>query len=173
MTVTIENEFDPKERDEILSFDYRKTAEDVLGGFLDATECPFESEVNVLLTGEEEIREINREQRGIDSVTDVLSFPLHEYETPAGFDELDDDSFDDFDPESGELLLGDIVLCLPRIREQAAAFGHSTRREYAFLIAHSLLHLVGFDHMTPEDEERMTDMQNAILDSLGITRDAG
>ena len=137
------------------------------------TECPFESEVNVLLTGEEEIREINREQRGIDSVTDVLSFPLHEYETPAGFDELDDESFDDFDPESGELLLGDIVLCLPRIREQAAAFGHSTRREYAFLIAHSLLHLVGFDHMSPEDEERMTDMQNAILDSLGITRDAG
>ena len=98
MTVTIENEFDPKETDEILSFDYRKTAADVLGGFLDVTECPFESEVNVLLTGEEEIREINREQRGIDSVTDVLSFPLHEYETPAGFDELDDDSFDDFDP---------------------------------------------------------------------------
>ena len=173
MTVTIENEFDPKETDEILSFDYRQTAADVLDGFLDVTECPFESEVNVLLTGEEEIREINREQRGIDSVTDVLSFPLHEYETPAGFDELDDESFDDFDPESGELLLGDIVLCLPRIREQAAAFGHSTRREYAFLIAHSLLHLVGFDHMSPEDEERMTDMQNAILDSLGITRDAG
>ena len=173
MTVTIENEFDPKETDEILSFDYRKTAADVLGGFLDVTECPFESEVNVLLTGEEEIREINREQRGIDSVTDVLSLPLHEYETPAGFDELDEDSFDDFDPESGELLLGDIVLCLPKIREQAAAFGHSTRREYAFLIAHSLLHLVGFDHMSPEDEVEMTDMQNTILDSLGITRDAG
>ena len=89
------------------------------------------------------------------------------------FDELDEDSFDDFDPESGELLLGDIVLCLPKIREQAAAFGHSTRREYAFLIAHSLLHLVGFDHMSPEDEVEMTDMQNTILDSLGITRDAG
>ena len=171
MTVTIENEFDKALTDEILNFDYRKTAEDVLEGFLDATECPYESEVSILLTGEDEIREINREQRGIDHVTDVLSFPLHEYISPAGYDELDEDSFDDFGPETGELLLGDIVLCVPRIREQAASFGHSTRREYAFLIAHSLLHLVGFDHMEPEDEEKMTAMQNDILNGLGITRD--
>ncbi len=172
MTVTIENEYDPKETEEILPFDYVKTATEVLEGFLDATQCPYESEVSILLTGEEEIREINRSQRGVDSVTDVLSFPLHEYSTPAGYDELDDDSFDDFDPESGELLLGDIVLCLPKMREQASSFGHSTKREYAFLIAHSLLHLAGYDHMLPEDEERMTDMQNAILNDLGITRDA-
>ena len=172
MSVTIENEFDPKETEEILAFDYQKTASDVLECFLDMTESPYEASVSILLTGENEIREINRDQRNIDSVTDVLSFPFHEYEVPGAYSELDEDSFDDFDPETGELLLGDIVLCLPRIREQAAAYGHSTRREYAFLIAHSLLHLVGYDHMAAGDEELMTDKQNDILNALGIRRDS-
>lgn len=171
MTVTIENEFEQEGTKKILPFDYEKTASDVLSGFLDATSCPYEAEVSILLTGNDEIREINRDQRGIDSVTDVLSFPLHEYSSPAGFDELDEGSFDDFDPDSGELMLGDIVLCLPRVRDQAEEFGHSTKREFAFLIAHSLLHLVGFDHMEPADEKMMTEMQNAILIRLGITRD--
>ncbi|MDO4805288.1 MAG: rRNA maturation RNase YbeY [Lachnospiraceae bacterium] len=171
MTVTIENEFDPKETGVILPFDYQETAQDVLAAFLDAVDCPYEAGVNILLTGNDEIREINRDQRGIDSVTDVLSFPLHSYDLPAGFDELDADSFDDFDPESGELMLGDIVICIPRVREQAEEFGHSSKREFAFLIAHSLLHLVGYDHMEPEDESVMTAMQSSILEHLGITRD--
>ncbi|HAE45031.1 MAG TPA: rRNA maturation RNase YbeY [Lachnospiraceae bacterium] len=173
MTVTIENEYIPEYKEDMPALDYQKVAEDVLSGFLDATQCPYEAEVNILITGNDAIREINREQRGIDSITDVLSFPLHEYSQPAAFDELDEDSFDDFDPESGELLLGDIVLCLPRIREQAVMYGHSFLREYAFLIVHSLLHLVGYDHMSRADEERMTAMQDTIMNDLGITREGG
>ena len=173
MTVTIENEYIPEVEGDIPDIDYQKVAEDVLSGFLDATKCPYEAEVNILMTGNDAIREINREQRGIDSITDVLSFPLHEYSQPGAFDELDEESFDDFNPESGELLLGDIVLCLPRIREQAVMYGHSFLREYAFLIVHSLLHLIGYDHMNLEDEERMTAMQNIIMNDLGITRDGG
>ena len=109
--------------------------------------------------------------RGIASPTDVLSFPMHEYTHPADFEEIDQDSFDDFDPESGLLLLGDIVLCLPKIKSQAEEYGHSTMREYAFLIAHSVLHLIGYDHMTEEDAEDMFRKQDEVLSELGITRE--
>ena len=108
----------------------------------------------------------------MDRVTDVLSFPMHEYDTPGDFDELDPDGFDDFDPETGNLLLGDIVLCIPRVKSQAEEYGHSTLREFAFLIAHSALHLIGYDHMDPEGEQEMQEKQKAALDGLGITRDA-
>ena len=141
MQVQIENEYTGPDFSEILYFDYEKTAGDVVARVLSDAGCSYEAEVNILFTGEEEIREINLETRNMDRVTDVLSFPMHEYDTPGDFDELDPDGFDDFDPETGNLLLGDIVLCIPRVKSQAEEYGHSTLREFAFLIAHSALHL--------------------------------
>lgn len=171
MTVIIENEYEGSDFEEILNFDYHKTAEAVVSRVLSDCLCPYDAEVNILLTGLNEIEEINREMRDIASPTDVLSFPMHEYTYPADFEEIDPDSFDDFDPESGSLLLGDIVLCMPRIKSQAKEYGHSTLREYAFLIAHSVLHLIGYDHMTPEDADIMFRKQEDVLSELGITRE--
>ena len=119
-----------------------------------------DAQVSVTLVDNEAIREINNEHRGIDKATDVLSFPLG-----------DEDSFDT-DPETGAILLGDIVISLERAKEQAEEYGHSFRREVAFLITHSLFHLLGYDHVdSEEDEKLMFGKQDKVLDKLGITRE--
>lgn len=131
--------------------------------------CPYEAELNVLLTDNASIQEINREQRGIDAPTDVLSFPMIEYSEPADFSSLEECA-DSFNPETGELLLGDIVISVEKVLEQAESYGHSPKRELAFLTAHSMLHLFGYDHM--EDGERliMEEKQREILHNLKIER---
>ena len=133
-------------------------------------ECPYDIELNVLLTDNAAIHEINLEQRGIDAPTDVLSFPMIEYEAPADFSTVEETVEDCFNPETGELLLGDIVISVDKVLEQAESYGHSTKRELAFLVAHSMLHLFGYDHM--EDEERlvMEEKQREILHNLSIER---
>lgn len=150
-------------------FDAEETARLVVQASLEYVECPFESEVSILITNDDEIHEMNRQHRGIDRATDVLSFPMLEYEKPGDFSGFEDKD-DYFNPESGELMLGDIVLSMDRILQQAQEYGHSPRREYAFLIAHSMLHLFGFDHM--EDEERlvMEQKQREIMERIGIMR---
>lgn len=145
-------------------------AEDVALGALDEENCPYTAEVGLTLTGEEEIRKLNRETRGIDRATDVLSFPMMQYSTPGDFEEAEKSGWDAFDPETGRLMLGDIVISVPRLLAQAEEYGHSAKREYAFLLAHSLLHLMGYDHMTPSDEKIMFAKQEMILNRLGITR---
>ena len=151
-------DFDPEEW-------YHKTVDAVL----DAEKCPYEAEVNLLITDNSSIREINREQRGIDSPTDVLSFPMVQYDSPADFSDLEE--MDDcFNMESGELLLGDIVISVDKIREQAVEYGHSELREFTFLIAHSMLHLIGYDHIKDEDRELMEERQRRVMDILGIFR---
>ena len=122
------------------------------------------------LTTDEEIHKVNKEFRGIDRPTDVLSFPLLEYETPADFSRVEEDQADCFNPESGELMLGDIMISLDKVAEQAEKYGHSRLREYAFLIAHSMLHLMGYDHEDADMARDMEQRQEAILDSLGIRR---
>ncbi len=92
-----------------------------------------------------------------------------DYPAPGSFDFIENDD-DLFNPESGEVILGDIVLCLPRIYSQAKDYGHSILREYAFLIAHSMLHLFGYDHMTESDATVMEAKQKKILEILKITR---
>lgn len=113
---------------------------------------------------------MNRNFRGIDRPTDVLSFPLLNYDTPSDFSAAEEEEADSFDPESGELMLGDIVLSGDKILEQAEAYGHSVKREFAFLVAHSMLHLCGYDHMTEEEAKEMERRQEEILQSLSITR---
>ena len=101
----------------------------------------------------------------------MLSFPNVDFETEGVFDIDEDAEADYFDPDTGELILGDICISLDKVREQAEEYGHSLRREYAFLIAHSMLHLCGYDHMEPEEAARMEAKQEEILQTLGITRD--
>lgn len=153
-----------------LPVDCEALAREVIEAALDYAQCPYEAEVNLLLTTDEEIHQMNREFRGIDRPTDVLSFPMIEYEEPGRFDFLEEEEYDCFHPETGELLLGDIVISKDHVIAQAKEYGHEIKREYAFLIAHSMLHLFGYDHM--EDEERMImeRMQNEILNALNIVR---
>lgn len=167
MTINLEVEYEVE-----VPFDCHTVAMQVVEAVLDWENCPYEAEVSITLTDNEAIREINREQRGIDNPTDVLSFPMVEYETPADFAFLEEEGADCFHPESGELMLGDIVISMDRVISQAEEYGHSMRREYAFLIAHSMLHLLGYDHMEPEEASVMEEKQKAILDSIGITRTA-
>ena len=151
-------------------FDPEKLADKVIEACLDYENCPYEVQVNLLLTGNEEIKEMNRDFRQIDSATDVLSFPLLSYEKPADFSHVEEEEADSFDPESGELMLGDIVISGDKVIFQAEAYGHSVEREFAFLVAHSMLHLCGYDHMTEEEAKEMERRQEEILTGLSITR---
>lgn len=164
MRIYLENEEGPE-----LDLDYMEIANLVTEGVLDYENCPYESQVELLLTNNAEIQRINNEFRGIDRPTDVLSFPMIEYDSPADFSTIEEDD-SNFDPETGELILGNIVISKEKVIAQAEEYGHSVKREFAFLIAHSMLHLFGYDHM--EDEERlvMEEKQRNILDNLGITR---
>ena len=158
------------ESGQVLGFDEKEIAKKVIDAAVDYIECPYESQVNIVLTGNEQIKEVNREFRKIDKETDVLSFPAIDFEKPGDFSIVDDDD-EYFDMESGELMLGDMMISVDRVFSQAEEYGHSVKREYAFLIAHSMLHLFGFDHMTKEEAQEMEKMQKEILDELGITRD--
>ena len=142
----------------------------VINQAIDYTEFPFEAEINVVLTDNDAIWEINKEYRNIDRPTDVLSFPMLEYEMAGDFSGIDIEDETLFDSENGEIVLGDIMISIDKIKSQAEEYGHSQKRELAFLVAHSMLHLFGYDHMTDEERVVMEDKQRQILDILGITR---
>ncbi|MBO4807886.1 MAG: rRNA maturation RNase YbeY [Lachnospiraceae bacterium] len=129
--------------------------------------------VNLLVTDAEGIREYNKEFRNIDKETDVLSFPNMEFETPGIFDleYIEENSADFTDPDTGEVILGDIIICVERVLSQAKKYGHGVKREFAFLVAHSMLHLCGYDHMTEAEAKIMEEKQEIALAALGITRD--
>lgn len=166
MTILLDNETDIS-----LGIEYEKIADKVINASLNYLDCPYECEVNVLLTDNSGIREVNRQMRNIDSATDVLSFPSIEFNEPGDFSIVENDITSNFNSDTGELILGDIMISLEKVSEQAGAFGHSNKREYAFLIAHSMLHLAGYDHIDDEERLIMEEKQNDILDSIGYTRD--
>lgn len=141
----------------------------VIEAALDYEECPYEVEVNLLLTMNAEIQEMNQNFRQIDRATDVLSFPMIAYDEAGNFEFLED-AVDAFHPESGELILGDIVISKEKVIEQAEEYGHSIEREYAFLITHSMLHLFGYDHMEEAERIVMEAKQKEILEQLQILR---
>lgn len=154
-----------------VDFAPQEVAEAVINQVADMEEVPYEFDIYVTMVDNAAIHEINMEQRGIDRPTDVLSFPMVDFEAPAVYDMLDTEEGNVyFDPDSGELMLGDIVLSIPRIMAQAEEYGHGRKREYAFLIAHSMLHLLGYDHMTEEEAKIMEEKQNQALNALGIGR---
>ena len=160
-----------KEVDVIFDFDYEKLAKEVVDFAISHEDFPYEAEVNLTLTDNDGIQEINRAYREIDAPTDVLSFPMLSYEEAGNFSALEDDYEDNFNPDTGEIMLGDIIISIDRVKEQADAYGHSERREFAFLILHSMLHLFGYDHMTPEEAAEMEGQQHQILEEMNITRD--
>lgn len=147
----------------------REIAEEVIETALDLTGCPYEAEVSLLLTMDAQIREMNTQFRGIERATDVLSFPMVEYPLPGEFGFLEENE-GYFNPESGELSLGDIVISKEKVISQAEEYGHSVLREYAFLIVHSVLHLAGYDHMEEDERREMETKQDEIMKRLDILR---
>ena len=141
----------------------------VAGEVLRTEKADFEADVNLMIVDLDTIHEMNRDYRQIDRPTDVLSFPNLSFDSPGKFDLTE--SADVVDPETGEVVLGDIVICYDKVLEQAEEYGHSILREFAFLLTHSMLHLCGYDHMTEEETSVMEAKQNQILDTLKITRD--
>ena len=115
------------------------------------------SEISVTFVDMEEIHQLNRDYREVDSPTDVLSFPQ--------FDDLNDL------PEEGEIALGDVVICKDKAEEQAQEFGHSFEREIIYLFVHSVLHLLGYDHMDEDEKKIMRRQEEAVMEQLGITRE--
>lgn len=149
---------------------YKNIIQRAVDGVLDFEECPYEIELNIILTTNEEIHKANLEFRNMDRPTDVLSFPMIDYEVPGEFQWLEDfDSY--FNPESGELLFGDIMISMDKVWEQAREYGHSVERELAFLTVHSMLHLCGYDHMEEDEKKCMEQKQRDIMEILGISRE--
>ena len=166
MTSYVENETDV-----VFSFDVQKILEQIMEAVTGMESCPYETTVNLLITDNAGIRKYNKEYRDIDKETDVLSFPNIPFDSESNFAMVEEAEADYFDPDSGELLLGDIIISANRVEEQAREYGHSVLREFAFLTAHSMFHLCGYDHMTPEEAAVMEQKQDAVLTQLGITRE--
>ena len=167
MTFYVENEVDAD-----FGFDIEELANSVADTVLKMEGCAADLEVGLTITDSEGIHELNKEFRGIDSPTDVLSFPNVSYENAGDFSVLLGEQLVDLlDPDTGKIMFGDIVINEDRVRSQAEDYGHSVKREFAFLVAHSMLHLCGYDHMEEEEAKVMEKKQEEVLGKLGITRD--
>ena len=166
MNICIDNETDRELPDY-----YEEIIEDVILGSLEYLECPYDCEVSVLITDNDGIHGINLDERGIDSPTDVLSFPLLDFDAPNDLSYVEQYPQDYFNPETEELVLGDIVISADKVISQAEEYGHSDKRELAFLVAHSMLHLFGYDHMEENERIVMEEKQREILTKKGYTRD--
>lgn len=164
MTIQIDYETDRQ-----LDIDYTALANKVAQQILDSENCPYEASVNLVITDNEEIKRVNAEFRNINAPTDVLSFPMIPFETPADYSVVEDQD-EYFDLDTDELLLGDVMISVDRVFSQAEEYGHSTEREFSFLFAHSMLHLLGYDHMEPEEAAVMERKQSEALKILGINR---
>lgn len=156
MTLLIDNRTNFELTDEI-----KETLERVCLKSLQYEEFNEDCEVSLSIVTNDEIHDINKQFRNIDSPTDVLSFPQLTFEEG---EEADVN-------ENGEIVLGDIIISIDRAKEQAEEYGHSLKRELAFLSVHSMLHLMGYDHMVPEEEEDMFRRQKEILIEAGIPRE--
>lgn len=136
--------------------------EEIIECCLDCEGVGYACEVGVTFTDDENIRKLNRLHRGIDRKTDVLSFPMLE--------DIRNIEKTDIDPESGAVYLGDIVISVETAIAQAEEYGHSTERELAFLTVHSMMHLMGYDHMEEGERKIMRAHEEGVLDKLNITR---
>ncbi len=126
--------------------------------------------VHLLLTDDETIRTLNRTQRGVDRVTDVLSFPSLRLTPEKTLSSSPEKLLGEYDPDTGACFLGDIAISLPQAERQSAEYGHSLRRELAYLTVHAMLHLMGYDHILENDQRRMRQMEEKILAAEGLRR---
>lgn len=166
MTLYIENETDKE-----LEFSLQEIGDKVCKKVLETEECPFDCQINLVVTDNEQIQEMNQYMRNINAPTDVLSFPNLVFEQPGVFSQKNELTIDCIDPETKEIILGDIMISMDKLVEQAHNYGHSLMREYAFLLTHSMLHLCGYDHMEAEEASVMEAKQEEILNALGIVRE--
>lgn len=135
----------------------------------EAVNIPYE--ISIIFVDNKEIREINNEMRGIDSATDVLSFPMLEFEDDKYFKDMYVGyDFMPYELNEGRLVLGDMALSLERAKEQAIEYGHSFEREVMYLVVHSILHLLGYDHMIEKDKVIMRRREEEIMEKFNITR---
>lgn len=139
-----------------------KLIKEVVSRVLEEEKVLPEVDVYITLTNNEEIHKINKEYRDVDRPTDVLSFPMYERDEIAG---LKNDTNDEI-----EKILGDIIVSIEKVREQAEEYGHSFKRELAYLVTHGMLHLLGYDHMIEEEKAVMRKREEEILETLNITR---
>ena len=160
MNITIDF-YDEQDRISDCGFDEEKI-KIITKACLEAEKIGFDCEIGVTFTDNEQIRRLNCEHREIDRETDVLSFPM--------LSDVNDISELDMNPENGMVYLGDIVISLEKAAEQAEEFGHSFEREVSFLIVHSMMHLVGYDHIEDDERTVMREHEEAVLSNLGILR---
>lgn len=143
---------------------------DCVNKALDMEGFDYMAKVSIILVDNPSIQEVNSEYRGIDRETDVLSFPMLDLEP--GHGELDPNDFiNDVDPDTGAVILGDIMISLEKTGEQAKEYGHSFERELGFLTVHGMLHLLGYDHMDEEDKDIMRAREETILGALNLIRE--
>ncbi|HOV25435.1 MAG TPA: rRNA maturation RNase YbeY [Pseudobacteroides sp.] len=161
MEIYIENMQDKIEVTPLLE----KIINDSVKTSMDMEKFNIKSEVSILLVDDEKIREINNEHRQIDKATDVLSFPVVDMREGEIVSDIGD-----FDLDEDLLLLGDIIISLETAKRQAEEYGHSFEREIAFLTTHGIFHLLGYDHMEKEEEEKMLHKQETVLRKLGLVR---
>ena len=148
-----------------------KRLTEVIEFALKEEEVNMKCEISLLFVDNNEIKEINNETRGINRETDVLSFPMLEYEDKKVFKDMYKDyKFSQSDFDGDELVLGDIVLSLEKALEQSKEFNHSYEREASYLVVHSVLHLLGYDHMEDDDKIIMRSREEDILNKLNIIR---
>lgn len=164
--VIIENEQDKV----VISDEVKKIIDSVVTECLKQEEFNLGVEVSVLFVDNEEIRRINEEYREIDSVTDVLSFPMVDFSLCRNIDELMSNDIN-VDMDTQLIVLGDIIISAEKALEQAQEYGHSVEREFGFLTAHSVFHLLGYDHMTDEDSKIMRAKEESALAALGLNRE--
>ncbi|MFP4697610.1 MAG: rRNA maturation RNase YbeY [Eubacteriales bacterium] len=150
--------------------EYNSIVKRVIKEVLIEEEIESDVEINVLLVDNEFIKCLNMEHRGKNYPTDVLSFPIIDYAQIGDIKTLDDHKVHHFNMETEELILGDIVISIEKLKEQALLYGHSKERELGFLVAHSMLHLLGYNHMEPEEEDTMKIKQKQILQKVGLIR---
>ncbi|MBP3645973.1 MAG: cytidine deaminase [Clostridia bacterium] len=127
--------------------------------------------VHVVITDDEDIRTVNAEYRGIDRSTDVLSFPTVNYPEGKTARDCEKRLRREYDPELGGCMIGDILISYEHAQAQAAEYGHSVRRELCYLFAHGLFHLMGYDHMEPDEQKEMRSMEEKALHMAGISRE--
>ena len=153
-------------------FNYEEDFKNVAYHILEQEKCCEKMNICISLVDEETIMQLNNENRGINKITDVLSFPGIDFDKPANFSILDNKTvkIECFEPDTESFFLGDVVICVKRGQEQAAEFGHSIRREMCFLLAHSILHLLGYDHINDDERILMENKQDLYLNELDITR---
>ncbi len=151
-------------------FKPRFQAKKIIEIAMEFLKVPYEAQLEVYIADEDYVHDLNKRFRNIDSATDCLSFPMVDYDAPLDFSYVEKDPGAYLDPETGAIMLGDIVICAKRVFDQAEEYGHAPLREFDFLIVHSLLHLLGYDHIDENDRLSMEKIQKEILEYAGITR---